>query len=124
MDAGFFPVKKKAAPTKILGLGFTRLNVMLAGFLGSAGLELLTGAAAGLSAAGLAATLLDGGCAKEVKELIQNLQESWSFTLYVFNPLNSRSCIYIIDNHTTDLRPTGEELSSMEYIKPKVKFIH
>lgn len=56
MDVGFFPVPKKAAPTKILGLGFRLLKVMVIAFLDSAGLALLAGAVV-VVAAGLAATL-------------------------------------------------------------------
>lgn len=41
MEVGFFPVLKKAAPTKILGLGFRLLNVMAKAFLGSVGLLLV-----------------------------------------------------------------------------------
>lgn len=58
MDVGFFPVPKKAAPTKILGLGFRLLKVMVIAFLDSAGLALLAGAVV-VVATGLAATLLN-----------------------------------------------------------------
>ena len=44
MDLGFFPVPKKAAPTKILGLGFRLLKVMVNAFFNSIGLGKLTGA--------------------------------------------------------------------------------
>ena len=56
MDVGFFPVPKKAAPTKILGLGLRQLKVMVMAFLESTGLVLLV-AAAGCADAGLAGTL-------------------------------------------------------------------
>lgn len=58
MDVGFFPVLKKAAPTKILGLGFRLLKEMVIAFLDSAGLVLLAGAVA-VEDAGLAVTLLN-----------------------------------------------------------------
>lgn len=57
MDVGFFPVPKKAAPTKILGLGFKLLKVMVIAFLGSAGL-LLAGTVVG-DGDDLAGTLLN-----------------------------------------------------------------
>lgn len=47
MDAGFFPVMKKAAPTKILGFGFKWLKLLkVKVVLDSAGLVLHAGAAA------------------------------------------------------------------------------
>lgn len=58
MDVGFFPVLKKAAPTKIFGLGFRLLKVMVIAFLGSGGLVLLVGAVVVVDA-GLAVTLLE-----------------------------------------------------------------
>lgn len=58
MDVGFFPVLKKAAPTKILGLGLRLLKEMGIAFLDSAGFALLTVAAA-VGDAGLAPTLLN-----------------------------------------------------------------
>lgn len=58
MDVGFFPVLKKAAPTKILGLGFRLLKEMVMAFLDSASLALLAGTVAIIDA-GLAAILLD-----------------------------------------------------------------
>lgn len=57
MDVGFFPVLKKAAPTKIFGLGFRLLKEMVIAFLDSAGFVLLAGAVVVVSA-GLAVTLL------------------------------------------------------------------
>lgn len=45
MDADFFPVMKKAAPTKILGFGFKRLKLLkVKVVLDSAGLVLHAGA--------------------------------------------------------------------------------
>lgn len=41
MDMGFFPVPKKAAPTKILGLGLRLLKLIVMAFFISAGLLLL-----------------------------------------------------------------------------------
>lgn len=58
MDVGFFPVLKKAAPTKIFGLGFRLLKEMVIAFLDSAGLVLLAGAMV-VEDAGLAVTLLN-----------------------------------------------------------------
>lgn len=59
MEVGFFPVPKKAAPTKILGLGFMLLKEMVMAFLGSVGLLLvLLGTAAGVGA-GLVVVLLE-----------------------------------------------------------------
>lgn len=58
MDVGFFPVLKKAAPTKIFGLGFRLLKVMVMAFLDSAGLVLAEGAAV-VAEAGLAVKLLN-----------------------------------------------------------------
>lgn len=58
MDVGFFPVPKKAAPTKIFGLGFRLLKEMVIDFLYS-GLVLLVGAAVVEGAAGFTVTLLD-----------------------------------------------------------------
>lgn len=58
MDVGFFPVPKKAAPTKIFGLGFRLLKDMVIAFLASAGLVLLAAGAVVVVAAGLAETLL------------------------------------------------------------------
>lgn len=58
MDVGFFPVLKKAAPTKIFGLGFRLLKVMVMAFLDSAGLVLAAGAAV-VAEAGLAVKLLN-----------------------------------------------------------------
>lgn len=57
MDVGFFPVLKKAAPTKIFGLGFRLLKEMVIAFLDSAGFVLLAGAVV-VVAAGLAVTML------------------------------------------------------------------
>lgn len=57
MDVGFFPVLKKAAPTKILGLGFRLLKETLIAFLDSAGFT-PPPAAALVVDAGLAATAL------------------------------------------------------------------
>lgn len=57
MDVGFFPVLKKAAPTKIFGLGFRLLKEMVIAFLDSAGFVLPAGAVV-VVAAGLAVTLL------------------------------------------------------------------
>lgn len=50
MDVGFFPVLKKAAPTKIFGLGFKLLKEMVIAFLDSGAVVEV--------AAGLAVTLL------------------------------------------------------------------
>ena len=58
MDVGFFPVPKKAAPTKILGLGFRLLKEMVIAFLGSVSFVLLVGAVVVVADAGLAVTLL------------------------------------------------------------------
>ena len=59
MEVGFFPVPKKAAPTKILGLGFMLLKEMVMAFLGSVGLlVVLLGTAAGVGA-GLVVVLLE-----------------------------------------------------------------
>lgn len=58
IDVGFFPVPKNAAPTKIFGLGFRLLKVMVIAFLGSAGLVMLAGAATVVSA-GVVVTLLN-----------------------------------------------------------------
>lgn len=58
MQVGFFPVLKKAAPTKIFGLGFRLLKEMPMDFLGFAGLVLLLSEAAVVADAGLAVTLL------------------------------------------------------------------
>lgn len=58
IDAGFFPVLKNAAPTKILGLGFRLLKVMAIAFLGSAGFGMLAEAAT-VADAGVAVTLLN-----------------------------------------------------------------
>lgn len=58
MQVGFFPVLKKAAPTKIFGLGFRLLNEIPMTFLGFAGLVLLLSAAAVAADAGWAVTLL------------------------------------------------------------------
>lgn len=57
MEVGFFPVPKKAAPTKILGLGFRLLKVIVIAFLDSVGLLVVAGAATVVDA-GLAVTLL------------------------------------------------------------------
>ena len=58
MDVGFFPVPKKAAPTKIFGLGFRLLKEMVIDFLYS-GLVLLVGAVVVEVGASLAPTLFD-----------------------------------------------------------------
>lgn len=58
MQVGFFPVLKKAAPTKIFGLGFRLLKEIAMAFLGFAGLVLLPSEAADAADAGLAVTLL------------------------------------------------------------------
>lgn len=58
IDVGFFPVPKNAAPTKIFGLGFRLLKVMVIAFFGSAGFGMLAEAAAVVDA-GVAVTLLN-----------------------------------------------------------------
>ncbi len=73
MDVGFFPVLKKAAPTKIFGLGFRLLKEMVIAFLDSAGLALLAGAAV-VVGAGLAATLLN--------EMIAKTEQKINYTLW------------------------------------------
>lgn len=57
IDVGFFPVPKKAAPTKILGLGFRLLKEMVMAFLDSACLVLLLVGDVVVADGGLAATL-------------------------------------------------------------------
>lgn len=65
MDFGFFPVLKKAAPTKILGFGFKLPKlVKVKVFLDSAGLVLHTGAAV-LVDAGL--SLFDGNKSPQIQ---------------------------------------------------------